>query len=77
MQIQGIAMADGLTWKEVILGVLIPLVLGSYAYAWLGSNGLWAGLKDLRQEMLAGFREIRENDVRHLEERIERLERGR
>jgi hypothetical protein len=55
----------------------ITLVLGAYAFAAGGyvftfryiqatSKALWAAIKDLR-----------ENDVKHLEERIERLEQDR
>jgi hypothetical protein len=68
---------DGLTFKEVLLGILFPLVIGAYAYAWMGAHALWQGLKDLRTEMKADLQTMRENDLHALEDRIERLERGR
>ena len=68
---------NGLTYTEVILGILIPLILGAYAYAWLGTKALWEGVKDLRGEMVAGLKEIRENDLHEIKERVERLEDAR
>jgi hypothetical protein len=65
---------DGLTFKEVLLGILFPLVVGAYAYAWVGAHALWEGLKDLRDKTDERFKEMKENDIRHLTERVERLE---
>lgn len=72
--IQGVATVDGLTWKEVIMGILLPLVLGAYAYAWMSNKGIWAGLASLRQEMKEEMKALRENDIKHLEDRVTRLE---
>lgn len=65
---------NGLTWSEVILGILLPLILGAYVYAWVSNGRLWAGIEKLRGEFQAGLKEVKENGLRHLEERIERLE---
>ena len=68
---------DGLSWKEVILSVLLPLVLGAYVYTWMGAHYLWEGLEKLRMEMKADIKELKENDLHDLKERVERLERDR
>lgn len=68
---------DGLTWREIILGIMLPLILGSYVYAWMGAHALWQGLKDLRTEMKADLQTLRDNDLHALEHRIERLEQDR
>lgn len=67
---------EGLSWREIILGVMFPLILGAYAYAWMGAHALWNGIKDLREETTARLRDMKDNDIRHLEQRVERLERG-
>ena len=44
-------MTNGLTYAEVILGVLLPLVLGSFVYTWLGAKTAMEGLAKLRDEI--------------------------
>lgn len=99
MQVQEILPVNGLTWSEIILGVLFPLVLGAYAYGWMSAHSLWAGIKDMETKIvarldgldkgiLARIQErledlarvegrlvsLEANDLRHLEERVKRLE---
>ena len=68
---------NGLTFSEVILGILLPLVLASFAYTWVSAKGLWAGIEKLREQSKADLKEALDNDVQHLEERIKRLEEDR
>ena len=68
---------NGLTYTEVILGILVPLILGAYGYSWMGARSLWEGIKDLRGELVAGLKDVRENEIQHLEDRIKRLEDAR
>ena len=70
---QGVAAVNGLPWSEVILGILVPLIFGAYAYAYLGFRSIWTGLKELDERL----RLLRENALHDLEQRLERLERGR
>lgn len=65
---------NGLTYTEVILGILIPLILGAYAHSWYSNKSLWQGIKDLRDELRADLGAIRANELAHLEERVSRLE---
>lgn len=72
--IQGVLPVNGLTYSEVILGILLPLVLASFAYTWAGVRSLWAGIQALRVEFKTELKDAIENDIKHLEERITRLE---
>jgi len=49
--------------SQLELALLIPLILGSYIYTWKTVGSLWRAINRLR-----------ENEIRHLEERVTRLE---
>ena len=72
---QGVMPVDGLSFKEVLVYLLVPLLLGSFAYSWLQAHALWEGIKELRAEVYERMQEMKENDLHSLEQRIERLER--
>lgn len=66
---------DGLAWRDVVLYILLPLVLGAYGYSWMGFHSVWAGIEKLRDSVISDLRAMRDNEIHHLEMRIERLER--
>lgn len=65
--------------------LLITLLLGAYGFAAGGyaftffymqssAKSLWMGIEKLRDELKAEVKEMRENDIAHLEERVKDLE---
>jgi hypothetical protein len=65
--------------------LLIALLLGAYGFSAGGyaftflymqsaTKGLWAGIEKMRDELKAEVKEMRDNDIAHLEERVKNLE---
>lgn len=65
--------------------LMITLLLGVYGFAAGGyvftfryvrssTKDLWDGISKLRDDFKEDIKEIRENDIRHLEERVAELE---
>lgn len=56
---------------EFVLGtLLVPLIFGAYLYTYGNSKSIWAAIAKL-QEALAS---VKDNEIKHLEERVTRLE---
>lgn len=56
---------------EFVLGaLLIPLIFGAYVYTYGNARSIWAAIAELQKD-LAG---VKENEIKHLEDRVTRLE---
>ena len=61
---------DAMLSIETFLGFLATLVLGSYVFTWLSGKEN----KKSRRDLWEAIDRIRENDIKHVEERLSRLE---
>ena len=48
---------------DILYGLVITLILGSYAFTWRMCAAIWKSVNKLR-----------DNDIRHIEERLDKLE---
>lgn len=62
--------SESFTLVVLILGTLFTLIGGSYLFSWMNSRDLWKAINHMKE--VIGV--IKDNDIRHIEERLTKLE---
>ncbi len=77
------AVTSQVTW-EFIRWYVLPMILGSYAFGAAAFGFAWRSFNQVRKEATAGrkdlwdaLREVRSNDIKHLQDEINELKQGR
>lgn len=64
------------TLIAILIGVVVvPLIFGSYKYTNKTSGVLHKKIDELEKDMRKEMKELRENHLKHLEDRVSELER--